>query len=338
MKNRSKSFTLSTQVIIVGAGPVGLELAAALKQAGVDYLQFDAGQIGHTISWWPKATHFFSTPERIAIAGVRLQTADPFRATNEEYLAYLRGVVEQFDLPVHTYEAVTAIEKLPDGFIVRTHTRLGEQEYTCRQVVLATGSMAAPNLLGIPGEDLPHVTHYFQDAHIYFQQRLVVVGGRNSALEAAMRCWRAGAKVTISHRKASPDRADIKNFLLEDFDTRLREGAIEFLPNTIPVEITPECVVLAHTTGDSELFQVPADFVILATGYAADPSLFAMLGVDLQGAELAPVVDPDSMETNVPGVYVAGTAVGGSQKHYQFFIETSHKDIPKIVQSILKRR
>jgi thioredoxin reductase (NADPH) len=327
-----------TDVVVIGAGPVGLEVAVALKQAGFEYLQFEAGQIGHTISWWPRNTRFFSSPERIGIAGVPLQTIDQEHATGEQYLAYLRSIVMQFDLKVNTYEAVERIEHWKEGFRVHTQHRLGNRSYTCRSVVLATGGLGEPNRLNIAGEELPHVTHYFDDPHRYFQQRVLVVGGRNSALEAALRCWRAGADVTLSYRHPDFARASVKNFLLDDIDTRIRMGQILFLPATLPVEITPQDVTLAPTADGrpvgGERICVPADFVILATGFSADMRLYEMMGVQLTGPERAPVFNVDTMETNVPGLYVAGTAAGGTQKKFTLFIETSHQDIPKIIKSL----
>jgi thioredoxin reductase (NADPH) len=327
-----------TDVIVIGAGPVGLELAVALKQAGIDYIQFEAGQIGHTISWWPRNTRFFSSPERIGIAGVPLQTIDQEHATGEFYLAYLRSVAMQFDLKVHTYEPVERIERWKKGYRVHTRHRLGKRSYTCQRVVLATGGLSEPNRLNIPGEELPHVTHYFDDPHAYFQQRLLVVGGRNAALEAALRSWRAGADVTLSYRHADLPRASVKSFLLEDIDTRIRMGQILFLPSTIPVEISPENVTLAPTIEGQpvggERICLPSDFVVLTTGYVADMRLFEMLGVQLTGPERAPVFNLETMETNVPGIYVAGTVAGGTQKKFSLFIETSHVDIPKIVTAL----
>ncbi len=337
-----QSTTSSTDVIIVGAGPVGVELAAALKQAGIDYIHLEAGQLGQTLTWWPHSTHFFSSPERISIAGVPIQTIDQEHVTGEQYLAYLRMVAMTFDLRFHFYEPVTAIEKQAAGFEVRTQTHSGPRRYHCRSVALATGGLAEPNRLGIPGEELAHISHYFSDPHRYFQQRLLIVGGRNAALEAALRCWRAGAEVTVSYRGPEIDPKTVRGFVYEDFQARLREEAIRFFPSTAPVEITPESVLLAPTESgrhvEGERMQLGVDFVLLLTGYKADLRLYEMLGVRMEGAAQAPHFDPETMETNVPGVYVAGTAAGGSQQgNYKLFIETSHKDIPKIVESICSR-
>lgn len=320
------------EVGIIGAGPIGLELAAALKRAGVDYLHLEARQIGFTISWWPRNTFFFSTTERIEIAGIPLQNTNQTRATGEEYLAYLRSVVEQLDLQINTYEPVVEIQHESDGFILHTAPATGEKRYFCRKLVLAIGDMHQPNYLGIPGEDLPHVSHYFDDPHPYFRKHLLVVGGRNSAVETALRCWRAGARVAISYRKAEFDAQRVKNHILPDLLTQIELGNIGFFPKTRPVEITRGHAVLQRENG--EQFQYPADFVILNTGFRQDPRIFQMAGVNLLGAECAPEYDPETMETNVPGLFVAGTAAAGSQTRYTVFIENSHHHVGKIVKKL----
>jgi thioredoxin reductase (NADPH) len=328
-------------VAIVGAGPIGLELAAALKRAGLDYIHFEARQIGNTIYHWPSNTQFFSSPERVAIAGFPFQNVDQQKATGEAYLAYLRAMVEQLALPINTYERVLAVQPQPDGFVLRTQTQTGEHTYRCRRVVLATGGMAGPQKLGIPGEDLPHVSHYFKDPHPYFRQRLLVVGGRNSALEAALRSSRCGAQVTISYRRPEFDRDAVKPHLLAEISLLMREGRIGFLPATVPIEITPRQVVLAPTqdgkpTGGKPLVH-PADFVVLATGFVADMSLFEGAGVTLRSEEKAPAFSPETMETNVPGLYVAGTAAAGTQQRYRLFIENCHEHVEKIVAALTGR-
>jgi thioredoxin reductase (NADPH) len=325
-------------VAIVGAGPIGLELAVAFKRAGIDYIQFDARQIGYTFTWWPRNTHFFSTSERIAIAGVPIQNILQGRVTGEEYLAYLRGVVEQFDLHVHTYEPVVHIERLGGGFALRTSALDGEKRYLCRRVVLAKGDMDAPNLLGVPGENLPHVSHYFDDPHRYFRQRLLVVGGKNSAVEAALRCWRAGSQVTISYRRAEFDPGAVKRTILPDLKTQVRVGNIGFLPQTVPLEIAPGHVVLGQVVNgravDGKRIVQPADFVLLCTGFVPDMSLFECAGVNLRGEERVPECDPQTMETNVPGLYVAGTVAAGNQRRYRLFIENCHHHVTRIVTAI----
>lgn len=329
-----------TKVAIVGAGPTGVELAVALSRAGIDHLLFDARQVGHTIAWWPKHTRFYSTSERIAMPGLPMTVFDQQHPTNDEYLAYLRGVVQQFDIQIHTFEPVVEIKKQEDGSFHLTTTRRDQQHhYHTQFVVLATGGMAKPRLLDIPGENLAHVSHYMNDPHDYFQQELLVVGGRNSAVEYALRCWRAGAKVTLSYRKAELPAKSIKPALMQDFDTVVREGKIHFFPGTIPVEITNDSVTLSKTDVNGQAITgqhttLPFDFVLLCTGYEADMSLFRKLGVSLQGEQQSPAYDPETMETDITGVFVLGTAAGGTQQKFTHFIETSHEHVPKILQAL----
>ncbi len=327
----------SAEVAIIGAGPIGLELAACLKRLGLDYLHFDARQIGYTISWWPRNTLFFSTTERIEIAGIPLANIHQQRATGEEYLAYLRAVVEQLDLQVNTYEPVVGVRRQAKGFELLTRPQSGERRYTCRKLVLAIGDMHAPQRLDIPGENLPHVSHYFDDPHRYFRKRLLIVGGRNSAAEAALRCWRAGARVSISYRCPDFDAQAVKHWILPDLKAQIELGTITFYPETIPLEITPQNVCLGRLKDGvltPQRSDVPADFVLLNTGFIQDPTLFSLTGVNLVGEQRAPEYNPDTMETNVPGVYVAGTAAAGSQKRYRLFIENSHLHVGKIVLAL----
>src|SRR5688572_7783160 len=337
----SEGSVQSMQVVIVGAGPIGLEMAAALKQARIPYLHFDARQIGHTISWFAPQTRFFSSNERIAIAGVPLQTADQNKATREEYLAYLRGVVQQFDLRVNTYEPVTEIERVAvsgdDGFVLTTGPAAGPRTYRVRRLVLATGGTDRPRRLNIPGEDLPHVSHYFDDPHKYFRKRVLIVGGKNSAVEAALRCHHAGAHVSLSYRRDRLPAKSIKYWLLPEINGLMQSGRIPAHLSTVPRAITPTHVTLARV-GDSlyghDTFDVPADFVLLLIGYVQDNKLFKLAGVQLEGDCGAPVFNPRTMETNVPGLYVAGTAVGGTQDKYRVFIENCHVHVARITAAL----
>lgn len=335
--------TMKTDVVIVGAGPIGLELAVCLKQMGVAYEQIEAGQIGQTISWYPRQVQFFSSPERIAIAGMPLHTTAQNKASREEYLAYLRAVVQHYELHIRTFERVEHIDSIDDGFVV--HSKRGVEKKTtfASHVVLAIGDMHHPRLMHIPGEDLPHVTHYFEDPHRYFNQRLLIIGGKNSAVEAALRCYRIGAKVTISYRKPDFDKDTIKYWLLPEIKSLIDAGHITFHPCTTPVQIVREHVKLTpsreETCQDSPTrpersFNVPADFVLALTGYMMDTSLLQDAGVELAGAEHAPSLDEDTMQTNIPGLYVAGTAIAGTQMETKVFIETSHPHVRKIVHAI----
>ena len=333
--------TTETDVAVVGAGPIGIELAVALKRAGVEYVQLDAKQVGFTMSWWAPQTKWFSSNDRIAIAGVPLQTWDQGKSTREEYLAYLRRIVIEFDLPVRTYEPVTDVKKLADGRFELT-TRPGGREsgataiVLARHVVFATGGTDYPRRLNIPGEDLPHVSHYFTDPHTYFRKRLLVVGGRNSAVEAALRCHVAGAKVSVSYRGHSVDNNGIKYWLLPEFNGLVRAGTITGLYDTVPTAITPTHVTLASTRGGATT-DAPFDFVLLLVGYHADAGLLRRAGIALDGESNLPKYDGRTMETNVPGIYVAGCAVGGTQEKYQIFLENCHVHVPRIVAAVQGR-
>lgn len=323
-----------TDVAVVGAGPIGLELAVALKKAGIDYVHFDARQIGYTISWFAPGTRFFSSAERIAIAGVPLQTFDQNKATREEYLAYLRAVVQQFDLKVRTYEPVVGIEKRGGDFRINTRPPAGERMCIARRLVLATGGTDRPRRLNVPGEDLPHVSHYFRDPHTYFGRRLLIVGGKNSAAEAALRCHNAGARVVLSYRRDRLDPNSIKYWLLPELNSLIGSGKMEAHFQTTPVGITPADVTLTRIAGAVGESKIQADFVLLLIGYEADITLLRLAGVQLQGECQVPVFDEQTMETNVPGVYVAGTAVGGTQEKYRVFIENCHIHVARILAAL----
>jgi len=384
--------TTRTDVAVVGAGPIGLELAVALKRSGIDYVHFDARQIGYTISWFPPQTRFFSSSERIAIAGVPLQTPDQMKATREEYLAYLRGIVDQFDLEVHTYEAVVGIHRNASEFLVTTQPAgRRRRRYRARRIVLCTGDTDRPRRLNIPGEDLPHVSHYLRDPHPYYRKRLLVVGGKNSAVESALRCYHAGAEVSISYRREQFNPKSIKYWLLPEINGLIADGKIAAFFNTVPVEITATSVRLAPWQeedagswgrGDAErvdekkaigvgarsgdgtgsegsspdnvavsgssdlnvpasprprvpaLAQVEADFLLLQIGYEQDTTLFELAGVELAGPSRAPAHDERTMETNVPGLYVAGTAVAGTQDRFRLFIENCHVHVHRICAAL----
>jgi thioredoxin reductase (NADPH) len=324
-------------VALVGAGPIGIEMAVALKRAGVDYVHFEAGQIGATVQWFAPQTRFFSSNERIAIAGVPLVTADQSKATREDYLAYLRAVVMQFDLSIRTFERVMRIERQADELFELTTERRGEpRRYIARRVILATGGTDRPRKLGIPGEDLPHVSSYFRDPHTYFRQSLLIIGGRNSAAEAALRCHHAGARVAISYRRPSLPEQSIKYWLWPELKGLLDAGRIVGHFATVPVKITPTHARLRRLVDGSE-FDVEADFVLSLIGYEQDNTLLKQAGIELVGEQLAPRFDERTMQTNVPGVYVIGTATAGTQHGYRVFIENCHVQVDRVMADLLER-
>jgi thioredoxin reductase (NADPH) len=298
----------------------------------VDYLQFDSQQIGHTISWFPPQTRFFSSSDRIAIAGIPLQTPDQNKCTREQYLAYLRTIVQQFYLRVNTYEPVVLIEKHADGFAFTTKAAAGECRYVCRRLVLATGGTAHPRTLGVEGENLPHVSTRLDDPHAYFGKRLMVIGGKNSAVENALRCHHAGAKVSLSYRRPQLDPKHVKYWLYPEISGLLKSEEMHGYFSTVPLKITPSAALLQRADGSTT--EVPADFVLMAIGYQADMSLCRMAGIELSGPCQKPVYDRHTMESSVPGIYLAGTVTGGTQDKFVVFIENGHVHIDRILAAI----
>jgi len=344
-----------TDIAIIGAGPIGIELAAAIKNARLEYIHLEAGQVGSTMQWWAPGTKYFSSPERIAIAGVPLIIPDQEKATREHYLDYLLTVVGTHQLDIQTYTRVVEIKQTKDidqpGFDIHTarsfHGVGGPEElthqpqfatasttYRAKRIVLAIGDMHTPRMIQVPGEDLPHVSHYLSDVHQYANQRVVIVGGKNSAVEAAIRLFRAGAKVTMSYRGDSFDPDRIKYWLHPEIEYLIKKEKISFIPHSTLESITPEAV---HITTDAGTKTTPADFVLLLTGYQQDQSLFEQLGIELITDDRKPKINLQTMETNVPGVYVAGTAVAGSQQRTKVFIETSHIHVDRIVAALQNR-
>lgn len=341
--------------VIVGAGPCGLAAAAVAQRAGLDYLVLDRGCVVHTLTRFPTNMTFFSTSEKLSIAGVPFVSARA-NPTRQEALDYYRQVADALDLAVHQYEEVTSVEREPgvdgsdgaagggagghgDGAVFRITTRLvrepdgPQRTYRARALVLATGYFDNPNRLDVPGEDLPHVSHYFTEAHPFYRQRVVVVGGRNSAVEAALELHRAGARVTLVHRGA--DLSDrIKPWVLPFIRKRIEAGDIAVRFGARVTAIEPGRVVLEQ---EGRRVEEPADFVFLLTGYRPDHSLAVSLGVTIDPETGAPVHDPETMETNVPGLYVAGVVAAGYDAN-KIFIENGRFHGERIVAHLLRRR
>lgn len=321
------------EIALVGAGPVGIEVAVALKKAGLDYVHFDAGQVGQTVYNFPSQTRFFSSSERIAIAGVPLQTIDQGKCTREQYLAYLRGIVQMHDLPIHTYERVESIQRQDESFLLETEHLHGKSLWRVRKLILSTGGTARPRWLDIPGEDQPNVHHHFVDPHVYFRRKVLVVGGRNSAVEAAIRCYHAGAEVAFSYRRDKFDSNHIKYWLYPEITGLTHSGKIAGHFNTVPTRFEMGMVSLRDVVTGKES-QIEADFLLVLIGYCADMRLAEMAGVELQGDLQCPLIDQHTMQTNVPGVFIAGTAVAGTQDQFRIFIENCHDHCEKIVATL----
>ncbi|MDP2320908.1 MAG: YpdA family putative bacillithiol disulfide reductase [Acidobacteriota bacterium] len=310
-------------VIIIGAGPSGLATAIAAKHFGLDYLVLEKGSLVDGIARFPINMVFFTTPELLEIGGIPLTT--PYdKPTRAEALMYYRKVVDTFQLQVSLFEEVTEVEPAFAGedagfgaagrFLVHTRNARGATRVReARNVVLAMGYYGAPVMLNIPGEDLPHVSHFYKEAHPYYRQRVVIVGGKNSAAEAALEIHRAGGHVTIVHRGAAFGDS-IKYWVKPDIENRVKEGSIAAHFNANVVEIRPTEVVL-----DSGV-TLPAEGVLLLTGYRADPDFMRRAGIDINPETLEPAYDAQTYETNVPGLFVAGGQVAG-KKTGSVFIE-----------------
>jgi thioredoxin reductase (NADPH) len=320
---------------VVGAGPCGLSAGVAARQGGLTCALFDGGCLTRSITLYPTYATFFSTADRLEIGGVPFITTGD-KPTRLDALKYYRGVAARFGLDVRQYQEVREVTRCDGYFVLSTRTLGGrEQRHHARNVIIATGYAGSPNLLRIPGEDLPNVTHYFREAHPYYDQDCVVVGAGNSAVEAALDLFRTGARVTLVHFLGALDRG-IKPWVLPDIQNRLKNGEIRALWHTRLVEIQPERVRLRdeRTGEETELHN---DFVLALTGYHPDPRLLAGLGVTFDPGTGIPRHDPETMETDVPGVFVAGVLVGGYRPD-TVFIEDGRHHGPLAVRRILAAR
>lgn len=319
-------------VIIVGAGPSGLATAIAAKHFGLDYVILEQGSLVDGIARFPINMVFFTTPELLEIGGIPLTT--PFeKPTRAEALRYYRKVVDTFQIQVSLFEKVVSIEP-PGGpdqpFVVESRTSRGvTRAREARNVVLAMGYYELPNMLGIPGEDLPHVTHFYKEAHPYYRQRVVIVGGKNSAAEAALEIHRAGGHVTMVHR-GDGFGDSVKYWVKPDIENRVKEGSIAAHFNAQVVEIRSNEVVL-----DSGA-TIPAEAVLLLTGYRADPEFMRAIGVEIDDETLAPRYNVDTYETRVPGLFVAGGQVAGKRTG-TVFIENGRFHGEQIAKAIAGR-
>src|SRR6058998_3954431 len=301
---------------VIGAGPCGLAVGVAAKRARLTCSLFDKGPVASSLMRYPLYMTFFSTPDKLEI-GVPFVTAGD-KPTRREALAYYRRVAEHFELDVRQYHQVVQVKRTPEGFeLVARHPGVAEPEtIRTRHVVCATGYFESPNLLGVPGEDLPHVSHFFTEPHPYWQQGVVVVGGGNSAVEAALELHRVGARVTLVHFLAELDRG-VKPWILPDITNRVKEGSIAVRWCSRVVEIRRSEVVIRFEM-DARLEALPADFVLALTGYRADLTLLRMIGVEVDETTGVPRHDRATMETNVGGVYLAGVLASGLDANKTF--------------------
>ena len=315
-------------VLIIGAGPIGLACGIACNEAGLSYLIVDKGPLVNSLYNYPLNMTFFSTSDRLEIGNVPFISHSP-KPTRLEALEYYRRVALHCKLNLSLYEAVQDVEKENDMFVVRS----SKQMYKAKNIVIATGFYDLPNLMNIPGENLEKVHHYYKEAHIYFGQKIVVVGAANSAVDVAMETWRKGADVTMVIRDEQI-RESVKYWIKPDVENRIAEGSIKAYFNAQLKAIRQHEVDIQTETG---VVTIGNDFVLAMTGYLPDFAFLNRLGVQIGEDEYkTPFHDPATMQTNVPGVYLAGVICGGLKTN-KWFIENSRIHADLIIRDILSK-
>lgn len=315
-------------VIIVGAGPIGLACGIAAQERGIPAIIVEAGCIANSIYQYPLNMRFFSTPELLEIGDIPFITASE-KPTRNDALVYYRKVAQVRDLDLRLYERVEDVSGSNGDFTVTT----GKGTYRARAVIFAIGFFAEPRMLQVPGEDLPHVHHYYREPHPFASQRVVVIGSGNSSAEAALECYRAGAEVTLVLR--SDDFHDgLKYWVRPDIENRLKHGEIASHFSTEVVEITPDAVVLER---QGERFSVAADHVLALTGYIPNYGLLESAGVIIDDdPHRTPRHDESTYESNRAGIYLAGVVAGGLATN-KWFIENSRHHADIIMDHIASR-
>ena len=318
-----KSSVIDT--LIVGAGPIGLACAISARRRGLDPLVIDAGAIANSITRYPIGMTFFTTPDRLEIGGHPLVCAGQ-KPTREEALKYYRGVVRAEEIRVRPYTRLVAAERNGGALRCRVDTRLGPEELECRRLVLATGYFDHPNPLGVPGEELPHVSHYFDEPHRHSGLPVVVIGGKNSAIEAALELFRAGAHVTLVYR-GETFPPTVKYWLRPDIENRIKDGEVAARLGARVMRIDDRAVLICRADGREEA--LPADRVFALIGFHPDFDLFRRIGIQLDKESLRPALHSATLETNVPGVHMAGSIAAG-RAISEVFIENGRFDGEKI--------
>jgi thioredoxin reductase (NADPH) len=319
-------------VICIGSGPTGLASAIEVKRAGMRPLVVDKGCLCNSLFHYPVNMVFFTTPELLEIGDIPMTCATE-KPTRVDALKYYRKTVEHFQLELRLYESVTAVEGEDGNFVVRTSAETGEMNsYNCRKIVAATGYYDLPNRLDVPGEDLPHVSHYYTESHPYWDQDVVIIGGKNSAAEAALELYRSGARVTLVHRRAELGQ-NIKYWVRPDIENRIRAGQIKAIFEARVTRFEPECVWVEEKKGTHRL---PARQVFVLTGYHPDFEFLKRLGVTLDAKTNKPALNPETHESNVPGIYLAGVIIGGNATS-EIFIENGRFHGKQIAAAISAR-
>ena len=319
-------------VLVIGAGPTGLACAIEAQKLGLSALLIDKGCVVNSIFHYPANMTFFTTPELLEIGDLPFTTAHQ-KPTREEALQYYRQVAAHYRLNILQYQKVETVAG-SDGKFVVTSTDRYEQicEWHARKIVVSTGYYDKPNLLDVPGESLPKVFHYYREPHPYYDCDVVIIGGKNSAAEAALDLWRHGARVTLVYRGAAPSPS-IKYWVKPDLENRIKNGEIQARFRATVREITPDSVAI-QTPGGFETLE--NDFVFALTGYHPDFDFLRSMGIELSSDQSRPVCDPETLESNVPGIYVAGVIVSGSRTS-EIFIENGRFHGQQIARDLKKK-
>jgi thioredoxin reductase (NADPH) len=319
-------------LLVVGAGPTGLACAIEAKRAGFREVLVDKGCICNSLFHYPAHMTFFTTSELLEIGNIPFPSPNA-KPTRNEALEYYRLVAAHYRLDVRQYQRVESISGADGAFTAHLTDRFGRQtDLSARKLALSIGYYDLPNWMGIPGEDLSKVQHYYHDPHPYFGMNVAVIGGKNSAAIAALELWRHGARVTVIYRGEAM-QPHIKYWIKPDIENRIKNGEIKAYFSTEVVEVTPDAIVVDTPTGRETLAN---DFVFAMTGYHPDFAFLERLGVRFEGADRLPVCDPETLESNVPGIYLAGVIVAGSRTS-EIFIENGRFHGGQIAASLSRK-
>lgn len=319
-------------VLVIGAGPTGLACAIEAQRSGLRSVLVDKGCLCNSIFHYPSHMTFFTTPELLEIGDMPFPSPNQ-KPTRNEALEYYRKVADHYDLDIRQYQLVEKVGGEDGAFEVLTSDRFGRHDtLRARKLVVATGYYDLPNYLGIPGEELPKVLHYYDDPHPYYDLDVVVIGGKNSAAIAALDLWRHGARVTLVHRGPSIHR-HVKYWIKPDIENRIKNGEIAAHFESNVVRIEEDSVVVATPSGE---WALKNHTVFALTGYHPDFDFIASLGVRIEGDDRCPACDPASLESNVPGVYLAGVIIAGSRTN-EIFIENGRFHGRQIADSLKEK-
>jgi len=315
-------------VLIIGAGPIGLNCALEAEKNQLNYLIIEKGTIVNSLYHYPLYMRFFSTAEKLEIAETPFITSSP-KPGRQDALEYYQGIARRRGLKINLYERVLKISKNEIFEIESSKTK-----YLAKNVIIATGFYDIPNLLNIPGENLPKVKHYYTEPYPYANQKVVVIGASNSAVDAALETYRKGAEVTMIIKNSEISKS-VKYWVKPDIENRIAEGSIKAFFNAEMIEIKEASAIFKDETGN--IHEIENDFVLAMTGYLPDFEFLKNSGIDLKGDNLRPVYNPETMETNVENLYLAGVVCGGKDTHH-WFIENSRIHAEMIVKNILNKK